>query len=63
VPKPEDDNRQPANFTVLVVVVVIVVASVWLLVEFKKSSAELDCFMAGRKNCVPVDASEGSTRP
>jgi hypothetical protein len=53
--KEDEDARLRASMVALVVVVALVVGSVWLLVEYRKNSEELDCILAGHKNCAPVD--------
>ena len=43
----------------LIAVVVLVIGSAWLLIKFKDSSAMLDCYASGRKNCQMVDVPSG----
>lgn len=47
----DDDARQRTNLKVAGVVILLLVVSVWLLVAFKKSTAELDCVAAGHHHC------------
>jgi len=51
----DEDRRQRQNLMVLAVAVLLVAGSVWLLLEFKKYRDRQDCFLAGHRNCAPVD--------
>jgi hypothetical protein len=53
----DDDQKQRQNLIVLVVAVVLVIGSVWLLMTYKKYRERQDCFLAGHRNCAPVDTS------
>jgi hypothetical protein len=54
-PGSDDDQRQRDNLVVLAAVAIIVVIGICLLTAFKHSSALVDCFAAGHKNCTPVE--------
>ncbi|HSZ11348.1 MAG TPA: hypothetical protein VK759_04185 [Rhizomicrobium sp.] len=54
-PPEDDDARQRTNLIILIAVIVLVAGSVWLLIAYKNSSDQLDCFAAGHKNCAPID--------
>ena len=54
-PPPDHDNRQAGNIAVLIVVVILAIGSAWLLIKYKESSALLDCYASGRKNCEPIN--------
>ena len=54
----DDDQKQRQNLIVLVVAVVLVIGSVWLLMTYKKYRERQDCFLAGHRNCAPVDTSD-----
>ena len=51
----DEDRKQRQNLIVALVAVVLVVSSVWLMLEFKKYRDRQDCFLAGHRNCAPVD--------
>jgi len=53
----DEDRRQRQNLMVLAVAVLLVAGSVWLLLEFKKYRDRQDCFLAGHRNCAPLDTS------
>jgi hypothetical protein len=58
----DDDRKQRQNLMVLVVAVVLVAGSVWLLLEFKKYRDRQDCFLAGHRDCAPVDTPDQSSQ-
>ena len=51
----DEDHKQRQNLIVALVAVVLVVSSVWLMLEYKKYRDRQDCFLAGHRNCAPVD--------
>ena len=58
MPDDDDDQKQRQNLMVLVAVVVLVAGSVWLMIKFKEYRDLQDCFLAGHRNCSPVDRSD-----
>ena len=57
----EDDDegrKQRQNLMVLAAVVVLVAGSVWLMIKFKEYRDVQDCFLAGHRNCAPVNRSD-----
>jgi heme/copper-type cytochrome/quinol oxidase subunit 4 len=54
-PPDDEDAKHRANLIITIAVVILVVGSVWLLIAYKNSSNQLDCFAAGHRNCAPID--------
>jgi hypothetical protein len=54
----DDDQKQRQNLIVLAIAVVLVVGSVWLLTKYRQYRDRQDCFLAGHRNCDPIDTSD-----
>ena len=51
------------SYVALAFVAVLVVMAVWLVNSFREHNRTIECFEAGRPDCVPFDASsKGSPR-
>jgi hypothetical protein len=51
------DADEQVNLFALIFVVLLVVFSVWLLNRFQQATRETDCFLAGHRDCMPVNDS------
>jgi hypothetical protein len=54
----DEDIKQRQNLIVLAIAVALVIAGVALLSFYKKYRDQQDCFLAGHRNCVPVDTTD-----
>ena len=55
----EDDyrHRMKMNALALLVTAVLVIAGVWLATKLAEMRTIQDCFLSGRRNCAPINAS------
>lgn len=55
-PKEDDEGkRDRENLIALIVIGVLVLICVVILLLYLQGSNELDCFLAGHRNCAPID--------
>jgi hypothetical protein len=55
-----DDESASAfrSYVALAFVAVLVVAAVWLVNSFREHNRTIECFEAGRHDCVPFDTTQ-----
>jgi hypothetical protein len=54
----DGDRKQRQNLIVLAIAVALVVGSIWLLLKYKQYRDRQDCFLAGHRNCAPLDPAD-----